>query len=121
MKGIHFRYRNHPGDLFRSTDTIELPNPEENLEDFLAQFLPNFQSDDRVTFINDLYKLLHNEFFNQTERDKFIEFIGTNKTEQEIKAEIKLTEQKLIRDAYQNFYSLVLTKKIEITENDKEQ
>jgi hypothetical protein len=120
MKSISFRYRNHPLDLFRNTDTLELPNPEEKFEDFLVQFLPHFQSDNRVAFVDDLYKLLHNEI-DEVESDKFIKNIGINKNEQEIKEKIKLIEEDLIKDAYQNFYSLVLTNKIEIIENDKRQ
>ena len=84
MKNVIFRYREHPGDLFRNTDRTELPNREEELENFLVQFLNNYQSDSRVVYVDDLFKLLHNEFSDDLEKEKFLKIIG-NKTEIETK------------------------------------
>mgnify|MGYP006329666943 FL=1 len=41
---VYFRYKEHPGDLFRSTELIKLANPDEDLESFLIQFLNNYQT-----------------------------------------------------------------------------
>ena len=118
MKTTLFRYRNHPGDLLRNTDTIKLPNPEEELEDFLIHFLSHFQSDSRVTYVDDLFKLLYDDFFNETEKLKFLKIIG-NKTEKEIKEEINSVQNELKKEAYKNFYNLILNNKIELITNGK--
>ena len=39
MNNIYFKYKDHPGDFLRNTDVIELPNPQDDLENFLVQFL----------------------------------------------------------------------------------
>ena len=113
MNNIYFRYKEHPADLLRSTDIVELPNPEENLEEFLVWFLKNYQSDSQVTYLNDLYKLLHNDFTNESDEADFIEFSG-KQTEKEIREEINLTELKLKNKGYQNFHELVQENKIEV-------
>ena len=113
MTNIYFKYKEHPADLLRSTDIVELPNPEKNLEEFLVWFLENYQSNESVAYLDDLYKLLYNEFTNEGDRATFIEFSG-KQTEQEIKEEIGLVEQKLKKEAYQNFYELVQGNKIEV-------
>jgi len=118
MNKIYFKYKEHPGDLFRNTAVAEFPNPDENLEDFLVWFLTNYQSDSRVTYLNNLYKALHNEFTDESERVEFIKYSGKH-TKQEIEKEIEITEQELKNESYQNFYSLILRNKIEIIENGK--
>jgi hypothetical protein len=118
MKKVHFRYKAHPGDLFRNADVVALPNPDENLEDFLIWFLNGFQLDQRLTYINDLAKLLDDEFLEDADRDAFIAKIG-NKTNDEIKEAIVLVENELKIEAYENFYHLVSTNDIEIL-NDYE-
>ncbi len=118
MNTICFKYKEHPGDIFRNTDVISLPYPEDDLESFLIQFLKSYQSDERVTYIDDLYKLLDDDFFNDEDKQEFIKTIG-NKTEREIKAEIQMIENELKNEAYSNFYNLVLTKQIVIIDNGK--
>lgn len=113
MNTISFKYKQHPGDLLRNADLVQLPNPTENLEDFLVWFLNNYQSDDRVAYLDDLFKLLHNEFDDSTEEEKFIKMIG-KKTEKEIEKEIKSVENVLKNEAYKNFYDLILNNKIEL-------
>jgi hypothetical protein len=44
MNTIRFKYKEHPGDFFRNSDIISLPNPQDDLESFLVQFLKNYQS-----------------------------------------------------------------------------
>ncbi len=116
MNNVCVKYKEHPGDFLRNTDTVILPNPKEDLESFFVQFLKHYQSDERVAYIDDLYKLLDDEFFNDEDKQKFIRTIG-NKTEKEIKYEIQKTENELKNEAYSNFYKLVLTKQIEIIYN----
>lgn len=118
MNTVYFKFNERPGDLFRSTNVTELPNPQKDLESFLIQFLPCYQTDDQVTYLDDLHKLLYDEF-SEEERKKFIDFIGSEKTKEEIILEIKKTEKELIDTAYQNFYSLILNQKIIIYSNGK--
>jgi hypothetical protein len=116
MNNIYFKFKNHPGDFLRNTDVIELPNPQDDLENFLVQFLKHYQSDERVTYLDDLYKLLDNEFFNEEDKNKFIQLIAY-KNDQEIKNKIQLVESELKNEAFKNFYNLIQTKQIEIIEN----
>jgi hypothetical protein len=113
MNKILFKYKKHPGDLLRNVEVNSLPNPDENLEEFLVWFLNSYQSDGKVTYYNDLFKLLHNEFFDDIEKEKFIKMIG-DKNEKQIKEEIKSVENNLKEEAYKNFYNLILNNKIEI-------
>lgn len=111
MKPLHFRYKSHPGDLLRNTDIVPLPDPKENLEDFLVWFLTHYQSDDRIAYLDDLYKLLHNEFSNEEDRLKFVD---QRDDTIEIQDEIDLIEKDLEAEAYENFYHLLRTDRIEI-------
>jgi hypothetical protein len=113
MEKTFFRYRKHPGDFLRNTDLLELPNPDENLEDFLISFLDHYQSDSRIAYINDLDKLLYDEFTDELEISKFIEEIG-EKSKLEIQEEIKQIETELKDEAFKNFYQLLLENKIEV-------
>lgn len=118
MKKLFFQYKVHPGDLLRNADIVELPNPKDNFEGFLVWFLNNYQSDNRIAYIDDLYKLLHNEFSSEEDRSDFIKQIG-NKTAAEIEDEIDLVEDKLKVEAYKNFYHLLFSNKIEIVSSNE--
>ncbi|HLW31644.1 MAG TPA: hypothetical protein VKX40_05240 [Aequorivita sp.] len=120
MKAVYFKFKEHPGDFFRNTDIIILPNPQLDLENFLIQFLRHYQSDERVAYLDDLYKLLNNDFYNEDNKNEFTKLIG-NKTKTEIKEEIQLVENNLKNEAYTNFYTLILKQKIEIIKDGKEQ
>lgn len=120
MNKVNFKYKEHPGDFFRNTTIVPLPNPQEDFESFLVQFLKHYQSDERVTYIDDLHKFLDNDFSNEEDKNDFIKIIG-NKTKQEIKDEIQRIEIELKVEAYENFYNLIQTKQIEIIDNDKNQ
>jgi hypothetical protein len=113
MHIISFKYEQHPGDLLRNTDVIQLPNPDDHPEEFLISFLNNYQSDNRVAYLDDLFKLVHNEFITEVEKQAFVKIIG-NKTEKEIKQELKSVEDELKNEAYKNFYSLICNHKIKI-------
>ena len=113
MDKAYFRFKEHPGDLLRNSSLTELPNPKVNLEDFLIWFLGDYQSDTRVTYLDDLYKLLYNEFSTKADEKQFMEFCG-KRSLPKLKAEIELTEHRLLNEAYQNFYFLISNNKIEI-------
>ncbi len=118
MNKVYFKYTEHPGDFFRNTDVVILPNPQEDMENFLIQFLKNYQSDERVTYVDDLYKLLDDDFFNEEDKNNFVKIIG-KKSELEIKTAIQHMEMELRNEAYKNFYNLVRTKQIQIIDNGK--
>ena len=99
--------------MLRNTDVLQIPNPDENLEDFLVYFLKNYQSDHRITYLDDLSKLLNDDFFDLIEKEKFIKIIG-DKTENEIKQEMESVEIELKNEGYKNFYNLILSNKIEL-------
>lgn len=113
---VYFRYNEHPGDLFRSTELIKLPDPDEDLESFLIQFLNNYQSDQRIAYLNDLYKLEDEQFYDEALKSGFSNNLKY-KSDQEIKREILLLETKLIHEAFENFYHLILLKKIDLVTN----
>ena len=116
MNKFSFRYHTHPGDLLRNTDIVKLPDLEENLEDFLIWFLDNYQSDQRVADLDDLYKLLNNEFYYELEKEDFIERIEVS-SEKEIKEKISRIEVGLKEDAFENFYYLLMHDEIELFSN----
>ncbi len=116
---VYFKYKEHPCDFFRNTDVTELPNPQEDLESFLVQFLPSYQSDERIAFLDDMYKLKDDDFFDEKDKIEFINQIG-NKSKDELRTEIQLIEQDLKHSAFKYFYSLVQQNKIEIIYNGKE-
>jgi hypothetical protein len=118
MKKILFKYKVHPGDFLRNDGVVELPNPNDNLENFFIWFLNNYQSDNCIAYLDDLYKLLHNEFSNDEDRVEFINQIG-NKTALEIQEEIDFVADILKAEAYRNFYHLLLSNKIEIVSNNE--
>jgi hypothetical protein len=111
MDKISFRFKTHPGDLFRSTYLVELPDPDKNLGEFLLYFLDCYQTDQRVYYTDQLYKLLNGEF-SKEDRATFIEYHG-NKKKAKILEEIETVENELRLEAYENFYKLVLLDEIE--------
>ncbi len=120
MKKIHFRFRKHPGDLLRDTSITQLPDPQKDLDTFLVQFLPLYQTDSTVAYLNDLHKLYYDDFQDDEDLLKFIEYLGGEKTKVELENEINDVEKRLVNEAYENFYSLVLENKIEIITNGEE-
>ena len=115
---IYFKFKTHPGDFFRNDQIWELPNPNNNLEDYLICFLNNYQSDRRISYMDDLSKLIHNEFDDKLEEAKFIKQFG-NKNNTEILKEINVIENELKAEASTNFYALLLSNKIEIIVNEE--
>ncbi len=119
MNRVCFKYKSHPGDFFRNAEIHVLPDPDNNLEDFLIWFLDNYQSDSRITYIDDLSKLADDEFVDENDK-KIFEKKVDNKTKNELLIEINEVENELKTEAYRNFYNLLLSNKIEIVvENEK--
>lgn len=113
MQKVYFRYKEHPGDFLRD-DTIEIMhNPKEDLENFLIWFLPWFQSDQDVAYINDLYKLYYDEFESEEEKNIVLPYCELE-TKEEIMEEINRKYDQLKKEAFENFYNLVMENKIEI-------
>lgn len=117
MQQIYFRYKTHPGDLLRDTSVVPLPDPQTNLENFLIWFLPNYQDNNDVAYLNGLAKMLHNEFEDKQDELKFIKEYGAM-TAIEIKAEINTVEDKLKRVAFERFYWLVREGKVEVMKEE---
>lgn len=115
---VYFRFREHPEDLFRSTDIIKLPDPDKDQDTFLVQFLPNYQSDQTIAYINDLYKLKHNKVSDEDDKDNILETVGGKILEQ-VDEEIKSVTQELYNQALRNFYDLVLENRIEIKNEEQ--
>lgn len=116
----YFRFREHPGDLFRSTDIIKLPDLDKDQNTFLVQFLPNYQSDQTVAYLNDLYKIFHDEFNDNEDRANILETVG-DKTLELVDKEIRTVTQELYNQALRNFYELILNNNIEIINEEQEQ
>ena len=113
MDTIKFKFNHHPGDFLRNTDITDLPNPDNDLQTFLLWFLKDYQSDDRIAYLDDLYKLFNDENPDDSNYYKYILDNGI-KTKSQIKEEINLLEEKLKDEGYRNFYHLFLNRKIEI-------
>lgn len=116
MREVFFRYNEHPGDLLRDTSITVLPDPNHNLEDFLVQFLRHYQSDERVAFLNDLYKVIEGELCSDEEEFNNLSIEGYS-SDKEVKEEILVIENELKQEAYKNFYHLVFSRKIELIDN----
>jgi len=112
-------YRIKKSNLTSSWKTMahEFPDPVKDAEEFLVQFLPWYETDNQVTYLDDLYKLLFDEFQSESDKINFIEFCNLTE-ESEIKDEIIRTEKALKIRAYDNFYSLVKNNKIEILDTN---
>lgn len=52
----HFRHKEHPGDVFRGTVILPLPDPYKDQKNFWIWFRPCFQTSHDVDDLNDLYK-----------------------------------------------------------------
>ena len=115
MKNSYFRYKVHPGDLFRNTEFQKLPDSETETEDFLVWFLKDYSKDNRVAYINALYKLYHDEFQEESEKQKFIEYCELTSSSA-IEEEISQQTEQLKKEAFENFYWLIRSGMIEVLE-----
>ena len=113
-KFTHFRYKEHPGDLFRGTVIVPLPEPYKDQENFWIWFHPCFQTSQDVADLNDLYKYLNDEWFDGDvmETDDYTYYSTMPKDQ--IREEIKSLEEVIYQDCFENFYHLILEGKIEL-------
>lgn len=114
MNTTYFRYKQHPGDLFRDTNLHLLPEVDSQLEPLLTSFLRNYQSDPRVAYLNDLSMLLNNEFEDESNELHFRKQIGFL-SNPEIELEIQSIECKLKTEAFERFYVMLVSGEIEVT------
>lgn len=110
---VQFKYRTPPGDFLRNAELQHLPDPENDLEQFLIWFLDHYQSDSRVAYLDDLSKLRDDEFENNEARQSVLNSIG-HLSKSEIREEIASIEAELKFEAFKNFYWLTRANKIEI-------
>ncbi|MFY7666096.1 hypothetical protein [Flavobacterium sp.] len=115
MSEVLFKYRVHPGDFFRNAEIAKLPDPENDLEGFLIWFLDDYQSDERIAYINDLCMVLENQQVTPVLLNE-----KTFYSNAEIQAEIAEVETQLKDEAYRNFYHLLRENKIQIIGRDEE-
>ena len=120
MPSTYFKFKAHPGDLFRNAEEHELPDPDADLEAFLVWFLDDYQKDSRLAYIDDLAKRLDGVFDDGFE----MEHLGLRvekASKLELDLEIAAVEKTLKAEAYSNFYRLLLEHKIEIRLEDEKQ
>lgn len=115
MSEVLFKYRVHPGDFFRNAEIAKLPDPNNDLEGFLIWFLDDYQSDERIAYINDLWMLLEDQQVTPVQVNE-----KTFYSNGEIQAEIAELESQLKDEAYRNFYDLLRENKIQIISRDEE-
>ena len=112
---LRFRFKIHPGDLFRDTSIQEMPDPYNDQEQFWVWFHPRFQSSQDIYELNNLYKLLHDEEFDEDfieDNDWYDHYSSLD--EKKLKSEIQKLETEITADCYENFYRLVRDELIEI-------
>lgn len=113
MKNIYIKFRKHPGDVFRNTEKSIIPNPIKNQEDFLVNFLTHYQSDQRIADLDDLYKVLYNEFSDEIYENTLLNQKEID-TKTDLQNQIDELEEELMREAYRNFYEWILVGRIEV-------
>ncbi|NLB63601.1 MAG: hypothetical protein GX801_05770 [Fibrobacter sp.] len=113
MTSTLIQFINHPGDLFRNTQAVKLPDPDTNLEEFLVLFLPYYQSDQQVALLNDLYLLFHKEF-PDSEAEKLFKQENDISNDSDVLRKITALESQLKHKAYQNFYHLIREQKLAV-------
>ena len=112
---VYFRFKNHPGDLFRDTSIQSLPDPIHEQEAFWVWFHPCYQISDDVSELNDLYKLLHDEDFDEdfkSDNSWYVYYSAMSK--EEIKSAIAEYELAITHQSLENFYRLVRNGEVEI-------
>ena len=113
---IYFHYKEHPGDFLRDDSIQELPDPYSQKQDFWVWFLPNYQNDETVSVLNDLYKIHDDCFSDENEKAEFI-LRNEIKNNKELDDKINQIEECLSFESYKNFYQLIRSGKLEIFEN----
>lgn len=113
----HFRYKKHPGDLFRNTSVQLLPHPYKNQEDFWVWFHPFYHRSEDISDLGDLYKQLHDTPCQETRVSSKNELCYSAVSKERLFEEIKSLEQKIYQDCFENFYLLIIEGRIELLES----
>lgn len=112
---MYFRFKKHPSDLLRDTSIQPLPDPVREQETFWVWFHPCFQISDDVSELNDLYKILHDEEFDEDFKadNPWYDYYSSMSKEEIISA-IAEYEQAITHQSLENFYRLVRNGEVEI-------
>lgn len=105
MKKIQFKFKNHPGDLFRNDSIQVLADFYKDKENFWIWFHPNYSSSETVAYLNDLYKWIEDicDGFDNPEFEKWYGKISLK----EIENEIKVVEKRMDFESLEGFYRMV--------------
>lgn len=112
MLKLSFKYKIYSGGLFRDNSIQVLPDFKTQKQEFWIWFHPNYQSDEKIAYLNDLYKWYDDEL----ELPEIIQFGHMNK--EELSIEIERIEQKLDFESLLYFYELIKSGEIEIIFNE---
>lgn len=116
----HFRYKKHPGDLFRNTSIQLLPHPYKNQSDFWVWFHPSYHRSEDIADLSELYKQLHDFSGKEGTTKANQELCYTGISKERLAKDIKLLEHKIYQDCFENFYLLVIEGHIELIDNHQQ-
>jgi len=108
----YFKFKQHPGDLFRDNSIQVLPDINKNQEDFWLWFHPDYIGSETVAYLNDLYKWVE-DIGDGVENSEFEDCHGKMSLD-EIQEQINTTEKRLVFESLENFYHLLKIQKVEI-------
>lgn len=108
----YFKFKQHPGDLFRDNSKQVLPDINKNQEDFRLWFHPDYAGSEIVAYLNDLYKWVE-DIDDKLENPEFEDRYGKMSLD-EIQEQINTTEKRLNFESLENFYYLLKVQKVEI-------
>ena len=118
MEKIYFKYNEQTKDWFWDEKTHALPNPQKDIQQFLNWFLKDYETDKRVLYLKDLYKIRSKSL--KIEEEQEIKLKYKLKPESEVEEEIKNLEENLRLEACENFYELLMQNKIKIVDQETE-
>lgn len=112
MKTIRFRFKNHPGDLFRNDSVQVLPDFHTDKENFWIWFHPNYSGSETVAYLNDLNKWVE-DIGDGVENPEFEKWYGKMDLE-EIMEKIGSVEKQLDLESLEGCYGMIGGQKIRI-------
>lgn len=110
-KHLYFKYNYPPSDVI-DEEVHLLPNPQQDIEGFLGWFLKDYQSDERVTHLKDLYNKLQSKKSNSKVEKQSLNL------KVQVEKEITILEDDLRLEACENFYKLLMKNTVEIVSQD---
>ncbi|HLS29559.1 MAG TPA: hypothetical protein VK021_01740 [Flavobacteriaceae bacterium] len=109
---LYFKYNNPPSN-FIDKEIHLLPNPQQDIQGFLGWFLKDYQSDERVEHLRELYKLKGEKSDSKAEKQ-------SSTTKNQVEEEIMTLEDDLRLEACENFYKLLMENTVEIVSQDED-